>query len=340
MPTQEVIQFVDQMVQSGRIPAGMQDQYINDIEAGLGQHLLRGADYTNKTKQLAEERRQAAAQLEVERQQLQAQRRQLEDWQRQVQAELERSSRLQTEVPELAARAAAMEQVLADYDMLDKVSFQTRPNIGANPAPAYQPPTNSSTLKTPDYVTKNDAMGALQNLFQTQEKINRIAAQHFQLFGQPLDDSLMSHYMETGEDPEQHWKVKYGVDARRDTINQQNREAEIAKMKEEIRAQVMQEFSTDPSRLNGSPWMTEQGISPLLAQYTASRALQHSQNDPNRSEVNVNDYIAPELKPKIQSSRDSVDAAVRLFTQNFDANGNAVTDKGRQLNQRYYNPEG
>src|SRR5690242_13088935 len=105
MANESIIRTVDDLIAKGRIQRELRDEYIQHFESGLQNDLLRGADYTNKTKALAQERQQAEQRLQSEYQKLQSERAKLEQWQHQVQGELSKLDAL----PEMTAKIAAYE---------------------------------------------------------------------------------------------------------------------------------------------------------------------------------------------------------------------------------------
>lgn len=331
MANESIERAVDDMIAKGRISRDLRDEYIQHFETNLSSDLLRGSDYTNKTKQLADERRAAEQKLQAEYQKLQSDRARLEQWQNQVQGELGKLDAL----PEMAAKLAAYEQALKDYQIYDQVHV---PQIPKPTAPSYAPPQQQQQQQTGRFMTMETAGAALRDFALLQSKVNRVQLEHQRLFGEPLMDDLISHYLDTGEDPEAHWRVKYNVDARKQHIFETNRLAEMAKLKEEMRAELMKELALDPSRVVGAPLGKPQGgLSPMLEQYTQSRALQHSQPHANDKAAapGATEFVPPEKRPELLMSRERVMNATKMFNEHFDVNGNPTTDKGRQLSTQY-----
>lgn len=332
-------QVVDDLVARGRIQADMKDQYVKlmaanpQLEQEFTAMFMRGSDYTQKTQRLAEEKRQAQAQLTQEWQKLQTERQQLQEWQGQVQGELGKLDVL----PQMSAKIAAYEQALRDYQIYDKVTVPDVPTPNINPQPT---PVEKMKQQDPDspYMTMKDAGSALRDFAVLQGKISRIHARHMKLFGEPLDDDLVSHYLDTGEDPENHWRIKYGVDMKQQDMANQTRQAEIAKIREETRAEVLREMSLDPSRITGSPLGKQPGgLTPIFENYAQSRALAHGQNNPTgvTPPPTATDFVPPEKRPDLAASRDRIAAASRMFNEHFDINGNPTTDQGRKWSQTY-----
>lgn len=337
MASIQITQLVDDLISRGRIQPAMKDQYINllaaspELEGEFSSMLLRGGDYTNKTKQLAEERRAAEAQLQAERAKFQEDKRKLDQWQARVQEQLDKSEGLKE-------RNLYYEQALRDYDIYDQVVTKlpsiTDPKVPSNPTRSANS-LNNQDQPNLGFLRKDEAAGAIRDLVVMQEKADLIKAQHFQLYGTYLTDNLVSHALSTGEDMEQYWKIKYGVDAKKAELATKNREAERAAMREELRAELQREYTTDPSRLvGGLPLGQQGGISPLLEAYSHSKALQHSQPNANDNAAK-GDFVPPEQKPALTAQWERVNKATDKFAANFGLDGNPISDEGRRLAQRY-----
>jgi hypothetical protein len=317
----------------------MRTEYVSLIERGLGDHLLRGSDYTNKTKALAEERRQAEAWIQQERQKLQLERQKLDGWYNQVQGELQEYESVKKEV---LPKVAAYEQALKDYRLDDGRPILDAVNVPQRtipPAPSYQPPANPTNPQvTNKYLTVDDANKFGGNLLNLMKTVTKIGNEHQRLFGQPLDDDLIEHFTETGQDPYEHWRVKYAVDNRKAELAQQQRDAEYAKMKEEARAEALREIASDPSRVMGAPFSSPKGgLTPVMEQYAHSRATTYSQNhSTDKAAVDgKNDFVPPEMRSDIAAGRDRVNGAVELFHKNWDVTGTPISEKGRELSRKY-----
>lgn len=344
MPNQEIERVVDGMIQSGRISRDMRDVYIRDLESGLGDHLLRGSDYTNKTKELANARREAEAWLQNERQKVMEERKKLDNWYGQVQGELSETARIREEREALNARLAAAEQALRDYSIYDQVNLPPASKGGTLPPPvnpphnpSYTPPNPNANPGSLPYLTRDEFNNAVAGWMTLQNKLDRIKAEHQRLFNEPLQDDLITHFQQTGQDPEEHWRVKYAVENRRAEVQSRQREAEIAKIREDLRREIMGEMAVDPSKVMGNPFQTPKGgLTPHLEQYTASRALTHGQNHANDEAAKGNmDFIPPEQRPEIQAAQNRISGANKFYFQHFDINGNPTSEQGRQLAQRY-----
>jgi hypothetical protein len=334
MANEAIERAVDDLIAKGRVQRELRDEYIRHFEGNLQSDLLRGADYTNKTKQLADEKRAYEQKLQQEYQKLQSDRARLEQWQNQVQGELSKLDAL----PEMAAKLAAYEQALKDYQIYDQVQV---PQIPRSTAPNYSTPPRQDQQQQQQsgrFMTVETAGAALRDFALLQSKVSRVQAQHMKLFGEPLEDDLVGHYLDTGEDPEQHWRIKYAVDTKRQQIFEANRLAEMAKLKEEMRAELMKEFAMDPSRVTGSPFGKPQnGLTPLLENYSQSRALAHAQPHAHDKAPapGSTEFVPPEKRSELAMSRDRVAKATEMFNQHFDVNGNPTTDQGRKFSQVY-----
>lgn len=334
MANESIERAVDDMIQKGRISRDLRDEYIQHFETNLSNDLLRGADYTNKTKELANERRANEQRLQQEYQRLQGERARLEQWQNQVQGELSKLDAL----PEMAAKLAAYEQALKDYQIYDQVQVPTMPKV--NNQQNYQPPPRQESNQVPNgrFMTVETAGAALRDFALLQSKVSRIQNQHQKLFGESLEDDLISHFLDTGEDPEQHWRIKYNVEAKKQQVFETNRLAEMAKLKEEMRLELMKEMALDPSRVIGAPLGRAQGgLTPMLEQYSQSRALTHSQPHANDKAAapGATEFVPPEKRPELMMSRERVMNATKMFNEHFDVAGNPTTDHGKQLANKY-----
>ena len=342
MANEAIERAVDDLITKGRVSRDMRNEYIQHFESNLQNEILRGSDYTNKTKALAEEKRQAQAWLDQERAKFQNERRQLEQWQNQVKGQLEDADRVARELPGMAAKLAAYEQTLSDFQILDKVHVPTtQPSIPSitdrrDPTPQRGSFPAFNPADAP-FLTKEAGAGALKDLTVLMGKMNKIQAQHMRLFGEILEDDLVAHYMETGEDPERHWAVKYNVEGKKAEIANKNREAEIAAIREQIRSELMQTMALDPSRVTGLPGQAHKGgLTPLMEQYAQSRALAHGHDTSSQAAPpKADDFVPPEKKSDIAMSRDRVSRAADMFAKNFDLTGRPTSDEGRRLYQKH-----
>lgn len=337
MANEAIERAVDALIQSGRVARDMRDTYIQHFEQNLGNDLLRGADYTNKTKALADERRQAEQWLQQERQKVESERQQLRNWHGQVDAQLQDYDRVTADMRRMAAENAAYKQALTDYQIIDKVAIPSISDPDPRPRPDNRTPSQTATphqQENPNVLTRDVAYGALRDMGVLNGKINRINAQHMKLYGEMLEEDLFTHYFQTGQDPEEYWRVKYGVDNKRAEIESKRREAEMAALREQVRAEVMQQMALDPSRIVGGPSQNPVGgLTPMMETYTQSRAMAHNPVQDNSKKTS--DFIPPEMKPDIAASRDRVARATDKFVKNFDPLGRPTTEEGRDLARRY-----
>lgn len=338
MANPEVSRVVDELIRSGRVTENLRSEYEGLIEKGLGDHLLRGADYTKKTQALADDRRQAESWLQAERQKIQDERNRLGQWEGQVRKDLDEYNRVMKEIPDLKAQMAAYQQTLSDYQILDKVNLPAKPaNVEPprqfNPPQQFQPPVQDK-----NYMTKEEADAFASNFFTLNSKIRSIDAQHQRLFGEPLEENLAEHYLRTGEDPENYWRVKYGVDGKRADIESKNREAYEAKIREEERAKILKEYSMDPSRVVGSPSGPKGGLSPLLETYSGSRALEHSKNHANDNAAAPprDEFVPPEKRSIIAMDRERISNASKMYLDHFDLDGNPTSEQGKTMFRKHF----
>lgn len=332
MANEAIEKAVDDLITKGRISRDLRNEYIQHFEANLQNDLLRGADYTNKTKELANARREAEQWINQERQKLQGDRQKLDSWYNGVQGELNEYERVKKED---LRKLAAYEQALKDYQidgkpLLEEVVVPTKPSISANPTP-----TPARTMTTPtNFVTRDDLEKVVNNYTVINGKIDSIKAQHHRLYGEYLEEDLMSQYFSTGQDPEEYWRTKYGVEARRQEIETKQREAEYEKLKAQAREEIMREVTTDPNRIVGAPGLAPKGgLATHLERYMHSRALEHSQSTPNDQQRP--EFVPPEKKADIPSTMERVSAASKMFYEHFDQYGNPTTERGRGLASKY-----
>lgn len=338
MANESIERTVDDLIRKGRISESLRGEYTAILEANLSNDLLRGADYTRKTQQLAAERREAEGRLRGEFEKLQAEKARLMEWQGQVQNDLNEYNRVVRDLPSLTAKAAAYEQALKDYGVLDAVTVP--PVRPAEPQIPKMPTTPTKTAEEPkgDSMTREEAAGVFRDFIALNGKVARIQNQHRRLFGEELDDDLISHYFSTGQDPEEHWRVKYAVENKKAEIANRDREAERAKIREEERAKLMQEYAVDPSRVpGGQAFPRPGGLSPLLEAYGNSRALAHSQTTPNETPLQKpGEHVPPEMRPELAAQRERINAASRMFMEHFDPSGVPTTDQGKKLYQKHF----
>ncbi len=322
---EQIAETVDGWVKAGRIQEGMRGQYIEMLtQGGLDQEVagmfMRHSDYTRKTQEVAEERRRLEAERADAQQQFASRRAALEEWERDVKGEIQRLKQLESQYPEMTARIAAYEQALEDYGLKDQVKVsvasapQGEPNMPQPTNPTNQPATQAQ------YLTRDEVGQFAQQLLQMQGTAFAVAGEHQRLFGQPLSDDIISEAIAANQDVRTFWESKYNVAGKRAEVAAREREAEIAKIREEERAKIMAEFTTDPSRLTGSSPITAPGplkpVSEVFDKFS-SRALL-ADDAPK----------APELIPSQIAQSQRVNKAAAAWDKMFDADGNPRSQAG------------
>ena len=329
MPTyrQQIEATVDGLIREGRIGQGMRDQYIQMLAADdktaeyFASTLSKGEDYTRKTQELAAQRRQQEQELADMRSGIERERQNLQQWQTQAMGELQRLQGLEGSQAVLAAKVAAYEQALRDYQLLDQVQVPTVPTSAAPMAPAQpwgQPPASRPAQPAQSqFIGRDEAASVLREMMQMQEKGLLLAQRHQQLFGQPLMDPIVSESLAAGQDVEAYWRAKFNVGAREAEVAAKTREAEIAAIKQQAREEVMRELANDPSRVvaGGAFGPMEKGL--ILQQYSLDRAELEKQaalgTDGKRP--------APERMSDLALSRARITEATQFFNQHFNPDG-------------------
>lgn len=332
MANPAIEKVVDDLISSGRVSRDLRNEYIAQLETGLRDDLLRGSDYTNKTKQLAEEKRQLQQQMESEYSKLQGEKRRLEQWQTQVQGELSKLDQL----PEMTATLAAYEQALKDYGVLDRVVV---PSMTAKSTPSHTPNAQPHQHTTANaFLTKQDAGAALRDFAGLYGRADVIRARHLKLFGDFLEDDLVGHYLETGEDMEKYWRVKYGVESKEQEIARKKEEEWVAKIREEERARVLQEIALNPSKVVSGPHsFSDRGVSPVLEKFGHARALQHAQNHANdKAATGLDNPLIPERKPELAAQMERVSKASEFYAKHFDVSGNPISQEGDKMFRKHF----
>lgn len=334
MANKAIEDAVDDLIRKGRIADTLRAEYIAHFEKNLSNDLLRGADYTQKTQRLAAERREAEAKIREEYTKLQTERQELQKWQGQVQQDLDEYGRVIRQMPELTAKVAAYEQIMKDYSVpMDQVVIPT--TVQTQEQVRKVPTMTQTAPETPQNgLTREEAAAYIRDLTILNGKASRINAQHMKLYGEPLEDDLVTHFLATGQDMEEHWRVKYGVDARKAEIAAKQREAEVAKIREEERQKILSEITADPSRVvGGQPFQRTGGLSPHLEQYMGSRATAHSKEALGE---HTPESVPPEKIPQLAAQQARVRAASEMYLKNFDPSGNPITDEGKRMYQKHF----
>jgi hypothetical protein len=326
-PKEQVSATVDALIAKGRIQTGMRDQYITMLagDDGLAQEfggmLLMGNDYTKKTMDLADQRRQAQAEQQAHEARLTQERAALQDWQRTAQAEVERLRGLEAQYPELASKIAAYETTLKNYNLLDQAQI---PPVASRSAAPFQAPAQTQPVQAPSdqYLTREAAAEFAQDLLRTQALGFQINNRHQQLFGEPLMEDVVGTALKAGQDPEAYWKTKYGVDQRLSVIDNEKRAKERAQIEAEVRAELMTKYSMDPSQIVGAPQMGSGQQSALAEAYMSSKAFAYNPLAEDGSR------LAPEKVPDIVAHKNRVNEADIYFRQNFAPDGTPLLKGG------------
>lgn len=312
MPTarEQVGAIVDGLIKQGTIPASERDNYLTSLAgdearaqvfAGM---LMRGDDYTRKTQEVARQRQEVEAERQRQAAELARRQQGLEEWERTARRELEEARSLQSTVPGMAAKVAAYEQALRDYNLLDQVQV---PNV-ATPAPSQVP--SHTPAQTPaqqgDWLKRDEATNYMRQLVELQGESMLIASRHQSLFGKPIDRNIISESLQANVPLEQYWRTLYNVEAREAELQANEREAERARIREEERAKLMSEFVQTP----GQPPVYVGKTPELFNVYNPSKALATETTAP-----------APEMRPDLSSAMSRVNDAASFFRQNFTPEG-------------------
>jgi hypothetical protein len=342
MPNEAIVKAVDDMIRNGAIASTARSAAIDHFERELQGQILMGSDYTRKTQELARQRQEAQAAVAAEQAKVQAERARLQQWEQQAKGELEEYGRIAKQMPVMASKLAAYEQIIKDYNIPpDQVVVPpVVPNDPPTPKPNMTQPTNPTTTNA-NWLSRDEALGYLRDLTQLNGSAFKIQAEHMKLYGEPLSEDLVTHQLSTGQSMEEYWRVKYGVDAKRAEIAARDKEAERAKIREEERAALMQQYAGDPTRFAGAPapgqYMPVGGLTPQLEQFSSSRALAHSQNHANDqlAAPGADSFVPPEKRPDIAMQRERISNAVNAFYKNFDITGTPISEQGKQWSDRY-----
>lgn len=323
MPTyrQQIETTVDEMVKAGRIQEGMRSQYVDllakdeAVAQEFAGRFMRHDDYTRKTQEVARQRQEAQAAIEADRARVAQERQALQQWETEARAEMQRLKAQADQYPELQSKVAAYEQALRDFNMMEHV--QVPQGTGGQPAVPptnpYAPPLAQPAQPQSNYLTREDVGLFAQQMLELNAKTLRIAGQHQRLFGQPLEDDIITEAMTAGQDPQAYWETKYNVAGKRAEIATREREAEIARIREEERAKIVAEYATDPSRLNGGQFALDANQVPTSKAFEtfSSRGLATTDAPP-----------APELAHPQLAKQQRVDRAAAAWDKLFDASGN------------------
>lgn len=317
----QIAENVDALVKEGAIPADMRERYIEMMAADdkaaekFAGMLMRAGDYTRKTQSLAEQRRQAEAELAAERARVAQEQAALKQWEQEARQEIENLRLAATQNPALQAQIARYEQKLADYNLLEDGDRLPIPNEVPKPKGEAMPVQPQE--QNLNYLQRDEAANAIRDLMSLQGQIVAIAGEHQALFGKPLTDNIFQEALNAGvQDIRQYWESKYNVSGKRAEVEAASRAAEIERIKAETRAAVMAELTADPNRvLGGQPFQPSQP-SPIFDRYAASRAVVPTAE----GSKGLRD-IAPELRPDGQAHEFRVNRAMENFMKDFNADG-------------------
>lgn len=319
----QIARIVDDGISQGRIQSAMRDQYIQMFTADeraaefFASNMLRGQDYTQKTQAIARERqefeRQRQAQLEADAQK----RRELEQWEQGARQQLSRAQQLEVEL-------AKARQMMQDY------GFDVPPSSTPSPSPsAPQVGSQGSAPTNPNqnrYLTREEGIGALQELVGLQSQAMTFAGQYQQLFGRPLTDDIIGEALSQNLTPQQarqHWETKYNFQGRSEEMAAQRRADEEAALRARIREEVLNEVISNPSRVVGGQPQAGAGQGLVFERYSASgsRALQGSGEQGQQGAPADLSQVAPEKRPDLQSSARRISSAVDFAMRNFTPDG-------------------
>lgn len=342
MPNDAIVKAVDDMIRSGAINSSARAAAIDHFERELQGQLLMGADYTRKTQDLAKQRQDAMNAVSAEKARVDAERARLQQWEQQAKTELEEYGRIAKQMPAITSKLAAYEQIIKDYNIpADQVVVPVVPDP-PTPKPTMTQPANP-TMANKDWLSRDEALGYLRDLTQLNGQAFKIQAEHMKLYGEPLAEDLVTQSLTSGQNMEEYWRVKYGVDAKRQELAARNMEAERAKIREEERAALMQQYAGDPTRFVGGQapgqYVPQGGLTPQLEQFSSSRALAHSQNHANDqlAAPGADAFVPPEKRPDIAMQRERISSAVNAFYKNFDVTGSPISDQGKKWSDQYSN---
>lgn len=324
-PKQQIESRVDEAIANGAIPASERQATIEFLTKDQGRldffskELAGGSYFGKKAREEADLRRKHEEDMKRERAAVQAERDALQAWSRDARAEVDRARAIQDERDHLLAENAAYKQVASDWNLDDQVVVPKRPERPQVPVDQRIQPTLDGRLRdtqTGKFVSEERATQAFQELIGLTSKAMAIQAEHQQLFGAPLTDSLMEEALAAGQsDIRQYWESKYNAPARRAELAEQARNQEIAKIREEERSKILSEMAVDPSKF-GAVSSTGYQPSPLANTYMQSRAADLS---PLKGEDGA--PVAPEKKSQLAAAASSIQRSGQMFNKYFNLDG-------------------
>lgn len=328
MPTyvEQISSNVDRLIAEGSIESQYRDQYVDlftknpKAQERFATVLSMDQDYTRKSQANAQWRREQDQQLAQERQRIQAEEQRLRAWEQQANAEIaELRSRQMT--PEIAARLSSLETVAANYNLGEAVTAPpvTLPTIPQRPAQGASTMPNQPVAPTGDYLSRDEAVGALRDMTSLYSQALMVSNEHFGLFGKPLNDDLISESLNTGRSVRELYDAKYNPSGRRAELDKQNRDAEIAKMRADITEEVRAQYATDPSRYNGPQPYGEPAQNQFF-ELAQSRAQVGADGKPLAA--------APEMQPLSVQQINRVKNATEHFYKTYNPDGTRRTGGG------------
>lgn len=318
-PKEQISTTVEAMVAAGRIQPQMREEYMkllaanDDLASDFAGMFMRHNDYTRKTQELAEQRRQQEAAIAAERQRVASEQAALKQWEQEARAEMDRLKQQANQTPELMARVAAYETALEAYGLKDKVTVPTF----APAQPQGVPPMTAPAAPTGPlpYLTRDEGVGAIRELTSLYSQAMLIAGEHQRLFGQPLTEDLINESLNTGRPIRELWEAKHNVAAKRSEIEARDRQQWEEKLRQEGYEKARAELISDPSRIThpaaaGLPGPSKGGVLDVLA----SRALAGEASGQQAPPV-------PERIPEGQGHMNRVQAAMAEYYKQFNPDG-------------------
>lgn len=333
MPTyaEQIQANVDRLIAEGTIDLQFREQYVDlftknpKAQERFAGVLSMDRDYTQKSQANAQWRREQEAAIAAERARVQAERDRLAHWELSVNREIDQLRSQATMTVAQQQRLAALEQTVANYNLQDAIVAPAAPAqpTTTTPTPAYtQQQQPAQQQQSAQWLSRDEASSYMRELVDLNGKAMRIAGMHQQLFGQPLTDNLYAEALSSGQDIEQLWRTKYNVEAKQGELARQQREAEIAKIREEERAKVMAEMATDPTRFQ-APGL---GQPPMASNQFMELAQSRTAIDPATGRPTA---PAPELMPASIQERNRARSAVEFLHKNFNPDGSRKQSDGR-----------
>lgn len=323
-PVQQIQRRVDEAIAKGALPAADRQATIEFLSKDqaradfFARELAGGSYFGKKAQEEAALRKTHEEQMVREREALAREKQSLEVWSRDARVELDRARQIQAEHDRLLAENGSLRQVTRDYNLEGEVQLPTR--AVAAQAPTIQPDAQGRLrdVSTGKFISEERATQAFQELIGLTSKALTIQAQHQQLFGQPLTDSLIEEALAAGQpDLNAYWEAKYNVPAKRAELGEQVRQAEVSKIREEERAKLLGEMAVDPSRFAGGAGNYTPEPSLLANTYMHSRAAEANPF----TGADGKTPLLPEQRSHVAAKRASLDAANTMWQRHFNPDG-------------------